>query len=288
MLSGCDVYDQTADDKTLSECEVLLAWPFRAKRQLLSKMKKLKMVQTLSAGVDDMDFDALPQGVQVFSNAGAYTETAAEHAWGIALGVAKGVHNGRKRLPPRHLRSKVLLVVGCGAIGCEVARLARSSLGMTTVGVSRSFKSPELFDETHPLSDLVEVIGKADMIVDSLPLTRETVSVINARVLSKAKETAILVNIGRGATVDEADVTAWLKERPESRYATDVFWKREGREAFDSPIWDLPNFGGTMHTASAQDREALVNAEIAAARNVKLFLETGTARNRVNISEYVS
>jgi phosphoglycerate dehydrogenase-like enzyme len=55
-------------------------------------MTSLRMIQALSAGIDGLDFASVPSGVEVFSNAGAYTDSAAEHAWGLALGVAKGVH----------------------------------------------------------------------------------------------------------------------------------------------------------------------------------------------------
>lgn len=287
VLSAYDVFEQTADEEALARCRVLITWPSRPKGDLFAKLKSLKMIQSLAAGVDALDFSSIPGGVEVFSNAGAYTDSAAEHAWGLALGVAKGVHAGKKRLAPRHLRSKTLLVVGCGAIGSEVARLARSSLDMGTIGVSRSFRQPELFDERHPILDLKEVVGRADLIVNALPLTRSTRSVFDYVILSEMKPTVIVVNIGRGETMDESAVIRWLGERPESRYATDVFWKIGGRENFDSPIWDLPNFGGTIHTASAQDPEAIVRAQVAAAENVRQFLETGSASNRIDAREYL-
>jgi D-3-phosphoglycerate dehydrogenase len=158
---------------------------------------------------------------------------------------------------------------------------------MSVIGVSRSFKRPELFEEKHSIEALGEVIGRADLIVDALPLTRLTRSVFDLGVLMKAKPTAVLVNIGRGETVDEDSLKTWLKERLESRYATDVFWKRQGREVFDSDIWEFENFGGTMHTASAQDREAIAYAQVAAAENVVRFLKTGSAHNKVDIAEYL-
>jgi len=286
VLSEYDVFEQTADDDSLARCRVLMTWPSRPKGDLFARLKALKMIQSLAAGVDALDFASVPPGVEVFSNAGAYTETAAEHAWGLALGVAKGIHAGRKRLAPRHLRSKTIVVVGCGAIGSEVARLARASLGMKTVGVSRSFRRPELFDERRTVRELAEVVGGGDLLVNALPLTRSTRGLFDYQTLSKMKPTAIVVNIGRGETMDEEAVMRWLRERPESRYATDVFWKAGGREKFDSPIWDLPNFGGTLHTASAQEPEAIVQAQVAAAENVRQYLETGSAMNRVNLEEY--
>jgi D-3-phosphoglycerate dehydrogenase len=287
LLEGYDIYEQVAEDDVLAVCEVLVTWPGRVKKELLSKMRGLKMLQSLSAGVDALDFASVPPGTVVCSNAGAYTESAAEHAWGLALGVAKGVHAGRKRLPPRHFRRGTLVVVGCGAIGSEVARLAKSSLGMTTVGVSRSFRTPDVIDEKHSMSDLGSVLDRADLVVNALPLTRATRSLFGWDLLVRCKPTVVFVNIGRGETMHRESVSKWLVERPESRYATDVFWKQDGKEVFDSPLWEMPNFGGTMHTASSQDAKALSYAKLMAAKNVRLFLETGKAENTVNISEYL-
>ncbi len=287
VLANYLVCELEADETALGRCEVLMTWPSRAKKELLGKMKSLLMIQSLSAGVDALDFASVPPRVRVFSNAGGYTDSVAEHAWGLALGVAKGIQAGQKRLPPRSLRSKTLLVVGCGAIGSEVARLARDSLGMHIIGVSRSFKALDYFEERHAVEDLKSVIGRADLIVDALPLTIVTRSIIDYEVLSRARDEAILVNIGRGETVDKDSVIRWLKERPESRFATDVFWKVGGKEVFDSPLWGLQNFAGTMHTAAAQDAEALGAAQVFAAENVVRFLETGNALNEADRREYL-
>ena len=108
LLSGFELFESEAGDQTLAECQALLCWPSRAKKDLLQKMKKLQMVQTLSAGVDALDFGALPSGVAVFSNAGAYTDAVAEHAWGMLMGVAKGIHLRNQRSAPRSLRGKRL------------------------------------------------------------------------------------------------------------------------------------------------------------------------------------
>jgi len=249
-------------------------------------MKSLKMVQTFSAGVEIFDFRSLPTGIQVFSNAGAYTDTVAEHAWGMLLGVAKGIHIRNKKTIPRSLRNKTLLVVGCGAIGSEIARLSKS-LNMKTVGVSRSFKFPRLFDERRPLSALPDLIGAADAIVVTLPLTKVTRGVMDYALLQRAKEAVILVNVGRGEIIKEAGLLKWLKERPESRFATDVYWFKNGNESFSTRAWQFPNFAGTLHVSGIPLGEDLSNAKVAAALNVKRFFEGGSVVNRVDVSEYI-
>ncbi|MDG7007087.1 MAG: 3-phosphoglycerate dehydrogenase [Nitrososphaerota archaeon] len=286
LLSDFEVYESSADDAALERCEALICFPGRAKGEMLRKMKSLKMVQTLSAGVDGLDIEALPPGAQVFSNAGAFTESVGEHAWGLLLGVAKGIHLRNVRTRPRMLRGKTLLVVGCGAIGSEVARLSKS-ISMQTVGVSRSFKSPELFDEAHPVAALPSVIGRADAMVITLPLTNNTRGLLGYDLLAKTKESVIVVNVGRGETIDEQGLIRWLKERPESRFATDVYWKKDGREQFSTQAWDLPNFAGSLHNSGIPLGEDLSKVKVAAAWNVKRYFETGDALHRVDISEYV-
>jgi len=286
VLSGFEVYEKEAADGTLARCQALVCWPSRAKRELLQKMNGLRVVQTMSAGVDGLDFHSLSPDVQVFSNAGAFSDTVAEHAWGLLLGIAKGIHLRNARTVPRALRGKTLLVVGAGGIGTEVARLSRS-LGMRTIGISRSFKAPGFFDETHPISSLGEVVATVDAIVITLPLTKVTRGMINYELLLKAKENVIVVNVGRGETVDEGGLLKWLRERPESRFATDVFWKDGGKEVFTTKAWDLPNFAGTLHNSGTPIGDDLKGPKVAAALNVRRFFELGEALNRVEIAEYL-
>jgi phosphoglycerate dehydrogenase-like enzyme len=285
VLSGFEVFATEASDEELARCEAVICWPSRVKKEQIERMKNLKMVQTMSAGVDVLDFASLPNSVEVFSNAGAFTDNVAEHAWGILLGAAKGLHIRNQRTSPRRLRGKTLLVLGGGAIGSEVARLSKS-LEMKTVGLSRSFRSPQLFDERGNLSELPGRVGDADAILLALPLTKETKGLITYDIMAQSKETVILVNVGRGELTDEAGILRWLKERPESRYSTDVFWFKDGRESFATAGWDLPNFAGTLHISGVPLGEDLAGAKLAAAKNVREFFETGTARNRIDRSEY--
>ena len=286
ILSGFEIYEKEADDSTLGECQALVCWPSRARPELLKKMSMLRIVQTMSAGVDGFDFTSLPPGVQVFSNAGAFSDTVAEHAWGLLLGIAKGIHLRNVRSTPRALRGKTLLIVGAGGIGTEVARLSKS-LGMRTIGSSRSFKATDLFDEAHSISSLEADVAAADAIVITLPLTKVTRGIVNYELLSKAKENVIVVNVGRGETVDENGLLRWLKERPESRFATDVFWKDGGKEVFVTSAWALPNFAGSLHNSGTPIGDDLKVPKVAAAKNVRRFFESGVALNRVEVSEYV-
>lgn len=286
VLKDFDVFEKEADAETLARCQALVCWPRWVDAELLEKMKSLKMVQALSAGVDTLDFDSIPAGADVYSNAGAYTESVAEHAWGTLLGVSKGVHLRKQRTSPRRLRGKTLLVVGAGSIGSEVARLSKS-LDMKTVGVSRSFKSASAFDEKLPVADLPVKLGEADAVVLALPLTNGTKGLLDYDLLTRAKETVTVVNVGRAECVSEEGLIRWLNERPESRYATDVYWRKGGKESYDTAAWELPNFAGTLHISGVPLGEDLSSMKVTAALNVRRYFDTGAAENHVDPSEYL-
>lgn len=286
-LTEFGLVEVSTTDDVLARCEILIAWPSKANVELLQKMGALRAIQSLRAGVDGIAFQALGPGVKVFSNAGAFNNPVAEGAWGIILGLAKGLNNRNTMVVPRLLESRTLLVIGCGGIGSEIARIGKTAFSMHTVGVSRSFKSPLVFDERLSIADLPDVIGRSDVLVDSIPLTRATKGLLHYELLKRLKPTAIIANVGRAATIDESAIMRILTERPETRFGTDVFWKTGKKESFDSPLWGLPNFGGTLHTSPGVGNEdALARAELLAIENIRRFLLTGQAANQVNLKEY--
>ena len=287
VIVGGTFHDASTEPEAVPSCEVLMAWPSRVTAELLKSAGSLKMIQSFSAGVDALPTGAVPRGVLVCSNAGAYTGPVAEHAWGMLLGLSKGLHERNRRTTPRRLAGKTLLIVGAGAIGSEVARLS-GSLKMKTVGVSRSFKHSGDFSEMVSPEDLKKVVGEADAIVMALPLNRETRGMVGYDVLSMCKPDVMVVNVGRGETVVEEGLTKWLKERPESRYATDVFWKKGGKEVFDTKGWDHQNFAGTLHVSGVPLGDTLAVPYRMAAENVKKFLDTGAPMNVVDLAEYGS
>jgi len=286
LLSEFGLIEISADDETLAKCDVLFSLPQRVTPDIIRRMPGLRMIQSYSAGVDGLDYSSVPVGVKIYSNAGGFTRPVAEQAWALVLSLAKGANLRRKKVYPRLLRGKTLLVLGCGAIGSEVARIGRVAFSMKTIGVSQAFASPDNFDERHPPSELPKCVASADVVVDALPLNKDTQSMLDYEVLKLMKPDAILVNVGRGETVDQPSVTRILGERPEMRFGTDVFWRKGEREDFDPPLWDFDNFAGTFHSAVFGRDDALGEAEVMAAENIRRFLATGDAANPVNRDDY--
>jgi D-3-phosphoglycerate dehydrogenase len=287
ILKEYEVKDENISDEDLEKAKIIIALPRDINEGIISKAKNLEVIQTISAGVDGLPFHILPKNVKVFSNAGAFNIPVAEHAWALILASAKMV--GRKKPYKTYLlTNKTLLVLGAGEIGSEIARIGKFAFNMYVIGVSRSFKYPQYFDERYNIDKLTEVIPRANVIVDALPLNKYTLKILNYDLLKHVAKECIIVNVGRGDTIDEEGIYRLLKERPDVRFATDVFWIKNGYEDFESKLWELENFTGTPHIAGGGgNEEVLMNAIIKAVKNVKMYLERGEAKNLVRIEDYI-
>lgn len=286
VLSEWEVRDTHPDDKDLERAEILLTWPNKASKEVLNKTKKLRAIQFLSAGVDDVDYSAIPRMARLFSNTDAFSVPVGEHAWALLLALAKNTCR-REKAESRGLSRKTLVVLGCGGIGSEVAKKARA-FDMRVLGLSRSFRNPEFFDEKHyELSHLDTLLASADAVICTLPANKFTIGILNYEKLINAKTTCIMVNVSRAEIFDKEGIMKLLKERPETRFGTDVFWRKDGRENFESKLWELNNFVGTRHRAGASgSAEVFENALVLAAENVALFLKTGNSKNEIRASDY--
>ncbi|MGN6089737.1 MAG: D-2-hydroxyacid dehydrogenase, partial [Actinomycetales bacterium] len=146
--------------------------------------------------------------------------------------------------PVRELRGQRLLVVGLGHIGREIARQAHA-LGMHVTGAARSGGSSgageasDDFDEVAPVDQLPDLVSAADAVVLALPRTAATEGLFSAEVIARMPSHAVLVNVGRGATVDETALIEALRDRRIAGAALEVFATEPLPE--DSPLWDLDN-----------------------------------------------
>ncbi len=263
----------------------------------LSLLEGVKLLQIVWAGVDHVPFEQIPESVTVASNAGAYAEPMAEHVVGMVLALAK-------RLLPNHLklargiydrhtlnkeiRGKNLGILGFGGIGKAVARAFRC-FDMKVYAINRSGKTEEPVEFIGTLKDLDHVLKVSDVLVLSLPLTKETRNLITRRELNLMKRDAILINVARADIVNQRDLYEHLKENPEFQAGFDVWWKEPFRgEPFsvDYPFFELENFLGSPHNSNVVPG-MFERALKRAAENVREFLLTGMARNVVRREDYV-
>jgi phosphoglycerate dehydrogenase-like enzyme len=155
--------------------------------------------------------------------------------------------------PVGELRGGTVLILGLGAIGTEVARLAKA-FGMRTIGINRRgvSDSPHV-DEAHVPDRLHELLARADAVVVTLPLTTETLGMLDAQALGHLKPDAILVNAGRGGVIDEPALITALREQRLRGAALEVFATEP--LPTHSPLWDLPNVLISPHTAALSVHE---------------------------------
>jgi D-3-phosphoglycerate dehydrogenase len=166
--------------------------------------------------------------------------------------------------------------------------MARIAFQCKIIGVSRSFKSPDQFDERVGVDKLDYAIASADYVMCALPLNKFTRNLLNYKSLSNAKKHAVIANVGRAEVINEGDVVRLLSENPDLRFATDVFWRTGYAENFDLKLWEIPNYMGTLHRAGASASQEVINlAAEAACRNLRSFLKTGRAQNNVDRTDYV-
>jgi phosphoglycerate dehydrogenase-like enzyme len=276
----------------LSRADVLLARNTAKELQPeeLPLIRKARLIQFLSAGLDYLPLSDLPAGVPLGKNAGAYAEPMAEHALAMALAAAKRVLVEHQNLlrgefnqftPNKLLKGRICGIFGFGGIGSATARLMRC-VGMHIHAINRRGMTDEQVEWIGTADRLDELLAAADVLVISAPLTRATQGVIGARELSLTKEDAILINLARGEIIDEDSLYDHLKAKPRFTACLDAWWiepVRHGEFRLKRPLLQLPNVIGSPHNsasvANAYDvalRHALANCRRALMGEMPLHL----------------
>jgi phosphoglycerate dehydrogenase-like enzyme len=237
-----------------ADTEAMLAWG--APPGLLPQMPKLHWVQALTAGVEGwLALPDLPPQLALTCARGTHRESMPENILGALFHLTKpyaaivedqkrGQWTRRVATP---LNGKTLGILGLGAIGQEVARLA-VALGMRVIGTRRGGTQLPGLAEVLPPERTADVLAQSDFVLLLLPATAETENFINTERLSLMKSTAWLLNFGRGHLIADADLIAAVKARRIAGAVLDVFrqeplptehafWRTEG-------IMVLPHIGG--------------------------------------------
>ncbi|HEV2119827.1 MAG TPA: 2-hydroxyacid dehydrogenase [Candidatus Bathyarchaeia archaeon] len=296
--------DEASLVQLLPSIDVLLVffWPSFLSPEHLSTMRNLRFVQSILAGVNHIPFSQLDKRVIVSSNAGAYSDEVAEYAWSLLLSAAKRIvdfHNAvktgqwslRRTLGGKQvtiLAERTLGILGYGGIGSTVARIGKG-FEMKVFAFSRKPVREKGVRQFQGDKGLLRVLAESDAVIISLPLTKFTTKIIGADKLATMKKDAILVNIARGELVDESALYEHLKNNPDFRYATDVWWYREGKESLKTthPFFELSNFIGTPHV-SGPSGLATGKPVRFAVENVTRFLRGLKPKNIVNPAEYLA
>lgn len=263
--------------EVVASAEVLLAQGWLPKPE---QAPDVRWVQLMSAGADHAMKRPLvaTTDVTVTTASGIHASPIGEYCMAMILAMAYEVPRfldlqaraewlAPDRYVPRTLRGQTIGVVGYGSIGRELARLA-DGFGMRVIAVKRDpstmveddgYTAPGTGDPdgtipvaVHPPEELAKVAAESDFLVSTLPGTPATRHLIDDAVLAAMKPSAVLVNIGRGAVIDEAALVEVLRAGRIAGAALDVF--EEEPLPTDSPLWSLPNVIATPHVSGNSDR----------------------------------
>lgn len=227
----------------------------------------LRWLHSFSAGIDNPAFGALlDRGVRVSHSSGANAVAVAQAAVMSLLALARDMPNllaaqrdhRWERRASRDLEGATLAILGLGAIGLEVARVA-TALRLRVIGMRRTPCGDEPC-ETWGFERLPELLGLADYLVLALPLTPETYRLLDEENLALLKPDAALVNVGRGELIDEKALITGLQKGALRGAALDVFEQEPLAET--SPLWDLPGVIVTPHSAGLSPASHLHAEEI--------------------------
>jgi phosphoglycerate dehydrogenase-like enzyme len=270
---------------------------------------RLRWIQSHWAGVDAFIHEPLlaAEDVILTTTSGMHATTMAELTFSMILAFARKVplmlkHQQRAEWPadrhlvylPQELRRSTLGILGYGSIGREIARIGKA-FGMEVLGTKRNVKEPAavgeyqqegtgdpdgtMVDRLYPPEATRSMVALCDFVVVLIPLTDGTRGFVNAEVLGAMKKTAVLINMARGAVVDEEALIDALQKGQIGGAGLDVFVQEPLPST--SPLWKLDNVIISPHIGGNTDHYHESAADIFAA-NLERYAANKDLFNRVD------
>jgi phosphoglycerate dehydrogenase-like enzyme len=257
-------YDRIPEE--LPDTDIFIGSSLRPDQFRLAR--KIKWVHSTAAGVSQLMYPELRESGIVLTNpSGIFSPPMAEHTMGLMVALSRNFPDsvrfqdraewGQRQIsgplgPLTELNGQLLLIVGYGSIGRELARRAHA-FDMRVWGVNRSGKGETAHvEKIVPVAQLDSVLPEADYIVIAAPETQDTKHLIGASQIAKMKPGARLINMGRGALLDETALVQALESGALRGAALDVTATEP--LAADSPLWKAKNLFITPHTSGVSDR----------------------------------
>jgi phosphoglycerate dehydrogenase-like enzyme len=261
----------------ISDIDVLISFAIELKDEFYRQATRLKWVQCLATGVDHVvRCPSLKPETLLTSGRGIHGAPMRETIVFLMMGVAREARRlaeaQKAHLWERRLWSlfcgKTAVIVGVGVIGVATAKLLKA-FEMHVIGLTRTPRATEGFDEIMPTANLKEAAARADFLINILPATEDNISLFDGAVFAAMKPTAYYISAGRGQTVDEPALVEALRARRIAGAALDVFQTEPLPP--ESPFWDLPNAFILPHLGGyTSEYEELIMPLIV--ENMRLFL----------------
>jgi phosphoglycerate dehydrogenase-like enzyme len=252
----------------LSEAEIVVGHIWRSN---FPPAPRLKLLQSVAAGLDQIDLAALPGGI-VVCNVFGHEPAIAEYVIMTMLALTHRLFDTLTTFragswaasqmaggsPHGEVLGRTVGIIGYGRIGREVARRA-AALGCRVIGANRS-RLTEIgaVERVYSLSEPDQMLPQCDVVVIACALTAETHGLIDARRLGLMKPSAFLINVARGEIVDEDALYAVLRGGRIAGAAIDVWWRYtnpsdQQRRPSRHPFHELPNVLMTPHCSGFTD-----------------------------------
>lgn len=241
-------YDEKNPNEKEDYGEDILIGAINLEKVNYKKHKNLKYIFLTSVGIDFLDLDYIKEKEIILSNNnGAYDDPIAE--W-IVYGLLqidkedrKNIENQKEKIWQRrsfshNLYGKKALFMGTGTIAIAGAKRLKG-FSMELNGFNTSGRKVEPFDNVYSIEELDEILPQMDYIIMCLPGTEKTHHILNKERFKILKDKVVIVNISRGATIDEEALVEALEEGKIRGAALDVFEEEPLRES--SPLWDMDN-----------------------------------------------
>ena len=274
------------DDQALERAGIIYGG---VKPDAIEGAKNLRWLQLQSAGVNRWDLRALDaRGVQITNVSGIHAQPITEHMFGMLLLKTRALDEAL-RVQSEHqwsghdflvqlIAGKTLGLLGVGAIGSHAASVGKA-FGMRVLGLRHSGKSEENVEQMFTPDNRLDFFAQSDVIMNTLPLTDDTHGFMGAAEFDALPAGAIVINAGRGETIDTGALMAWLQSDAANRACLDV----TNPEPLppDHPLWELKNVFITPHySGSFPDYMKRANAIFL--DNLKRFVGGQTLHNLVD------
>ena len=255
---GCHVDFYTGHDAAiphLGDTDILFAPSDARSPELVKAAPNLKWFASFFAGVDPLLAPGvLGEEILLTNGSGAYGVTIAEHLIMVTLTLMRrypeyqqivSQKSFRHDLILRSIHGSTIVICGTGDIGSKFAQRLRPFCPAKVIGVNRTGRQAEGFDEIYTIDRLDEVLPMADVLALTLPGTPLTTNLITRERLARMKQDAYLINIGRGSCLDQEALADALNSGALAGAALDVFRTEPIPE--NDPIWDAKNLIITPH-----------------------------------------
>lgn len=275
-------------DKELESIDVLVTYNSFEKLDI-SKMKNLKYIQLGSTGFDQVPIDKIiNRDIVLCNNKGGYSIPISEWIVSIILQIyknSKGFYNKQDKKQwicdygISELYGKRIGFLGTGTIALESAKRLKA-FGVEIWGCNTDGRNIKYFDKCFSINDIDEIFINCDIVVSTIPYTKDTYKIIDESKFKLMKEKSSFINVGRGKVVNEEDLIKYANKF--RGIALDVFQDEPLSE--DSKLWDLENIIITPHNSWVSEQNSLRSFNLFF-NNLKKFISNKELDNKVEIDK---